>query len=64
MDTAAREQAKSFELRAATALSNLLAAGGRRAEARAILAPVVGWFTEGHATLDMIAARRTLESLE
>jgi len=25
---------------------------------------VVGWFTEGHATLDMIAARRTLESLE
>jgi hypothetical protein len=64
IETAAREQAKSFELRAATSLANLLAAGGRRAEAQAILAPVVGWFTEGQTTLDMIAARRTLESLE
>lgn len=63
METAAREQAKSFELRAATALANLLAAGGRRTDARAILAPVVGWFTEGYTTRDLIAARRTLESL-
>jgi predicted ATPase len=43
----AREQgAKSFELRAATSLARLLAHLGRRGEARALLAPIYGWFTD------------------
>lgn len=60
IDSAVRQQAKSFELRAATALANLLLAAGRGDEARATLSPVYGWFTEGHATKDLRAARATL----
>jgi predicted ATPase len=63
IDTAGREQARSFGLRAATALANLLAADGRRDDARAMLEPVYCWFTEGHTTMDMTAARNTLASL-
>jgi len=63
METAGHEQARSLELRAATALANLLAAGGRRDEARAVLEPVHGWFTEGQTTMDLTAARNTLASL-
>ena len=44
------QQAKSFELRAATDLARLLLAAGRRDDARAVLAPVFEWFTEGHST--------------
>jgi predicted ATPase len=63
METAGREQARSLELRAATALANLLAAGRRRDDARAVLEPVYGWFTEGHTTMDLTAAGNTLASL-
>jgi predicted ATPase len=63
MEYAARQQAKSFELRAATALARLLASAGRTADARATLAPVYEWFTEGHATTDLTAARQVLSSL-
>ncbi len=41
------QQAKSLELRAATSLARLWGEQGRRAEARDLLAPVYGWFTEG-----------------
>jgi predicted ATPase len=61
---ASGQQAKSFELRSATALARLLAADGRAADARQALAPVYAWFTEGHATADVRAARDTLGSLE
>ena len=44
---ARRQDAKSWELRAATSLARLLARQGRREEARGLLAPVYGWFTEG-----------------
>ncbi len=64
MAQAATQQAKSFELRAATGLANLLIDLGRNADARAALAPVYEWFTEGHATADLTAARATLASLE
>jgi hypothetical protein len=43
---------QSFELRAATSLARLLARQARREEARALLAPVYGWFTEGFDTKD------------
>jgi tetratricopeptide (TPR) repeat protein len=61
---AVEQQAKSFELRAATDLAKLLAAAGRRDAARAVLAPVFAWFTEGHTTRDLVAARTTLAGIE
>ena len=57
---AVEQRAKSFELRAATALAKLLLARGRREEARAALAPVYDWFTEGHTTRDLLAAQALL----
>ena len=55
--------AKSFELRAATSLAGLLAHQGRREEARALLAPVYGWFTEGFDTADLKEAKGLLNEL-
>ena len=63
IDYAREQQAKSFELRAATVLARLLADANRRDDARALLAPVYEWFTEGHTTRDLTAARETLEAL-
>ncbi|HVA79912.1 MAG TPA: hypothetical protein VNF29_03205 [Candidatus Binataceae bacterium] len=60
---AGAQGAKSWELRAATSLANLLAATGRRAEARAVLAPVYGWFSEGFATRDLTTAMSLLATL-
>ncbi|HTI38671.1 MAG TPA: protein kinase [Vicinamibacterales bacterium] len=60
---ASTQQARSFELRAATALARLLAGRQRGSEARDILAPIYNWFTEGHTTADLRAARGTLETL-
>ena len=60
---ASEQQARSFELRSATALARLLASGGRPDEARQALAPVYAWVTEGHTTADLRAARETLASL-
>jgi predicted ATPase len=60
----AREQgAKSWELRAATSLARLLARPGRREEARVVLAPVYGWFTEGFDTPDLKEAKALLDAL-
>jgi predicted ATPase len=63
IDRAIEQRAKSFELRAATGLAKLLMSAGRREEARAVLAPVYGWFTEGHTTRDLTAARATLTEI-
>jgi predicted ATPase len=61
----AREQgAKLWELRAAASLVRLWRDQGRRAEARDLLAPVYGWFTEGFATPDLKAAKMLLDELE
>ncbi|CAN5533433.1 hypothetical protein BH23ACI1_BH23ACI1_23060 [soil metagenome] len=57
------QQARAFELRAATGWAQLLIAGGRHAEARVVLAPVYEWFTEGLGTADLLAARATLDRL-
>ena len=57
------QQAKSLELRAATSLARLWGEQGRRAEARDLLAPVYGWFTEGFDTADLKEAKTLLDHL-
>jgi predicted ATPase len=60
---ARRTQAKSWELRAATSLARLKRDQGRRGEARDLLAPVLGWFTEGFDTADLQEAKALLDDL-
>jgi hypothetical protein len=55
---ARKQQAKSWELRA-----RLWRDQGKRVEARDLLAPVYGWFTEGFDTLDLKKAKALLEEL-
>jgi hypothetical protein len=55
---------KSFELRAAISLARLLAARGRRDDAREALASIYGWFTEGFGTADLKAAQALLQELD
>jgi predicted ATPase len=60
----AREQeAKLWELRAALSLARLRSDQGCRAEARDVLAPVYGWFTEGFETRDLKEAKALLDAL-
>jgi predicted ATPase len=60
----AREQgAKLWELRAAVSLARVRRNQGRHAEARDLLAPVYGWFTEGFDTPDLVAAKALLDKL-
>jgi adenylate cyclase len=61
---ARRQQARSWELRAAISLARLWQQQGKQAEARALLAPIYGWFTEGFDTADLQEARTLLEELE
>ena len=53
-----------LELRAAVSLGRLRRDQGRAAEARELLSPVYGWFTEGHDTLDLRDAAELLADLE
>jgi predicted ATPase len=62
-DSARRQEAKSLELRVATSLSRLWQQQGKRAEARELLAPIYGWFTEGFDTADLQEAKALLEEL-
>jgi predicted ATPase len=60
----AREQGtRGYELRAATSLARLWHEQGRRGEARDLLAPLYGWFTEGFDTADLKDAKRLLDEL-
>ena len=63
IDTARSQQAKSLELRAAMSLARLWCEQGRRAQARYLLAPVYGWFTEGFETADLREAKALLDDL-
>jgi predicted ATPase len=57
------QQAKSWELRAAMSMARLWRDQGKRNEARDLLAPVYGWFTEGFDTLDLKEAKALLDEL-
>ena len=60
---ARQQQAKSFELRAAMSMARLWRDQGKRDEARDLLAPVYGWFTEGFDTRDLKEAKALLDEL-
>jgi predicted ATPase len=60
---ARRQQAKAFELRAATGLACWWRNHGHGAAARALLEPVRAWFTEGFDTADLIEADALLQEL-
>jgi predicted ATPase len=63
LDWARTQQAKSWELRTATSYARLMRERGRAREARDLLAPVYGWFTEGFATKDLKDAKALLSEL-
>jgi predicted ATPase len=57
------QQAKSWELRASMSLARLWRDQGKVQQARELLAPVYGWFTEGFDTLDLKEAKALLDEL-
>jgi len=61
---ARKQRTQGFELRAAVSLARLLSDRGRRDEARDLLAPLYGWFTEGFDTPDLREAEALLEALD
>jgi predicted ATPase len=63
IDVARRQNAKSWELRGATSLARLRRQQGRQQEAVALLAPILGWFTEGFDTADLKEAKALLDDL-
>jgi len=60
---ARQQQAKSWELRAAMSMARLWRDQGKREEARELLAPVYGWFTEGFDRRDLKEAKALLDEL-
>jgi class 3 adenylate cyclase/predicted ATPase len=60
---ARQQQAKSWELRAAMSMARLWRNQGKVQQARELLAPIYGWFTEGHNTRDLKEAKALLEEL-
>ena len=60
---ARQQQAKSWELRAAMSMARLWRDQGKKQQARELLAPVYGWFTEGFDTRDLKEAKALLEQL-
>ena len=60
---ARKQQAKSWELRAGMSMARLWRDRGRQDEARELLAPVYGWFTEGFDTRDLKEAKALLDAL-
>ena len=63
LEMARRQEAKTFELRAATSLARLWRRQGKREAAQALLAPLHAWFTEGFDTRDLKDAKTLLEEL-
>jgi predicted ATPase len=60
---ARQQKAKSWELRAATSMARLWRDQGKTRQARELLAPVYGWFTEGFDTVDLKEAKALLDAL-
>jgi predicted ATPase len=63
LSVARAQQAKSWELRATMSMARLWRDQGKRHEARNLLAPIYGWFTEGFDTLDLKEAKALLDEL-
>ena len=63
IEVARRQSAKLYELRATMSLARLLRDTGRRDEARAMIAEIYNWFTEGFDTADLKDAKALLEEL-
>jgi predicted ATPase len=63
LSVARQQQAKSWELRAAMSLARLWRDQGKVQQARELLAPVYGWFSEGFDTRDLKEAKTLLEAL-
>jgi predicted ATPase len=63
LDVARAQQAKSWELRASMSLARLWRDQGNPQQARELLAPVYGWFTEGFDTVDLKEAKALLDEL-
>jgi predicted ATPase len=63
LSVARKQNAKLWEIRAATSLAQLWRDQGRRAEARELLAPIYGWFTEGFDTHVLQDAKALVEEL-
>jgi predicted ATPase len=63
LTVARSQQAKSWELRAGMSLARLWHRQGKREEARKLLTPIYGWFTEGFDTADLQEAKALLEAL-
>ena len=63
LSIARQQQAKSWELRAAASMARLWRDQGKPEQARELLAPIYGWFTEGFDTLDLRQAKALLEEL-
>jgi class 3 adenylate cyclase/predicted ATPase len=64
LDIARAQNARSYELRAATSLARLWRLQGKRGEARDLLAPIFGWFTEGVYLHDLTEAKTLLQELQ
>ena len=63
IEVAQSQSAKSWELRAVTRLTGLWHSQGKTAEARDLLSPIYGWFTEGLETADLKEAKALLDDL-
>jgi predicted ATPase len=63
IEVSSRQKAKMLELRAATSLARLWSDRGGNAEARDLLAPIYGWFSEGFDTPDLNEAKSLLDAL-
>ena len=63
IEVARRQEAKSWELRVATSLARLWQQQGKTTEARDLLVPIYGWFTEGFDTADLTDAKALLAAL-
>jgi predicted ATPase len=63
LEVARQQQAKSWELRAATSMARLWRDQGKPQQARELLAPIYGWFTEGFDVRDLKDAKALLEEL-
>jgi predicted ATPase len=63
LTTSRKQQAKSWELRASMSLARLWRDQGKVRQARELLAPIYGWFTEGFETRDLKEAKALLDEL-